>query len=235
VYDRAGRGWSDAADAPQDGAQIATDLHSLLHAADVPGPYVIAGHSFGGLYTLTFAARYPDEVAGMVLVDSTAPAPRPGPTTASPDDAGSDNVMGRASALASISARLGLARLYGLLAGDGLPPQSHDEVSARSATAGNLRSVIEEYVHAGASAEHAASLRDFGAKPLVVLTAGSGSAAGWAEKQNALATLSTNSAHRTIDGATHLDLAEDQDKATATSQAIHDVVSSVRSATPLQK
>ena len=104
VYDRAGRGWSDPADTPQDGAQIATDLHTLLHAADVPGPFVLAGHSFGGLYTLTFAARYPDEVAGMVLVDSTAPAPRPSPATASPDDAGSYDVMGRASALASITA-----------------------------------------------------------------------------------------------------------------------------------
>ena len=156
VYDRAGRGWSDSADTPQDGAQIATDLHTLLHAADVPGPYVLAGHSFGGLYALTFAARYPDEVAGMVLVDSTAPAPRPGPATASPEDASSYDVMGRASALASITARLGLARLYGLLAGDGLPPQSHDEVSAHGATASNLRSTIDEYVHAGTSAEHAA-------------------------------------------------------------------------------
>jgi pimeloyl-ACP methyl ester carboxylesterase len=235
VYDRAGRGWSDTADTPQDGAQIATDLHTLLHAAEVPGPYVLAGHSFGGLYTLTFAARYPAEVAGMVLVDSTAPAPRPSPATASPSDAGSYDVMGRASALASITARLGLARLYGLLVGDGLPPQSHDEVGARGATAGNLRSTIDEYVHAGASAEHAASLRDFGAKPLVVLTAGSGSARGWAEKQNALAALSTNSVHRTIDGATHLDLVEDQEKAAGTSQAINDVVFSVRSAAPLQK
>ena len=138
--------------------------------------------------------------------------------------------MGRASTLASITARLGLARLYGLLAGDNLPPQSHDQVNARGATAGNLRSTIDEYVQGGASAEHAASLRDFGAKPLVVLTAGSGSAAGWAEKQNALATLSTNSVHRTIDGATHLGLVEDQENAVATSQAIHDVVSSVRSA-----
>ena len=108
-------------------------------------------------------------------------------------------------------------------------------MSAHGATAGNLRSTIDEYVHAGTSAEHAAALRDFGAKPLVVLTAGSGSAAGWAEKQNDLATLSTNSVHRTIDGATHADLVEDQEKAAATSQAIHDVVSSLRSATPLQK
>ena len=74
VYDRAGRGWSEPADTPQDATQIATDLHTLLQRAHVPGPYVLAGHSFGGLYVLTFAARYPDEVAGMVLIDSTAPA-----------------------------------------------------------------------------------------------------------------------------------------------------------------
>ena len=74
VYDRAGRGWSEPADASQDGLQIAADLHTLLQRGQVPGPYVLAGHSFGGLYVLTFAARYPDEVAGMVLIDSTAPA-----------------------------------------------------------------------------------------------------------------------------------------------------------------
>ena len=73
VYDRAGRGWSEPADSPQDAAQIATDLHTLLQRGNVPGPYVLAGHSFGGLYVLTFAARYPDEVAGMVLLDSTEP------------------------------------------------------------------------------------------------------------------------------------------------------------------
>src|SRR5215216_589427 len=73
VYDRAGRGWSEPADSAQDGAQIVTDLHRLLQRGHVPGPSVLAGHSFGGLYVLTFAARYPDEVAGMVLVDSTAP------------------------------------------------------------------------------------------------------------------------------------------------------------------
>ena len=72
VYDRAGRGWSDFAASPPDGVQIATDLHTLLHHAHVPGPYVLAGHSFGGLYVRTFAAKYPDEVAGLVLVDSTA-------------------------------------------------------------------------------------------------------------------------------------------------------------------
>ena len=60
VYDRAGGGWSDPPDGPQDAVHIAADLNTLLDRADVPGPYVLAGHSFGGLYTLTFAARYPD-------------------------------------------------------------------------------------------------------------------------------------------------------------------------------
>ena len=50
VYDRAGHGWSEPADSPQDGAQTATDLHALLERGDVPGPLVLAGHSFGGLY-----------------------------------------------------------------------------------------------------------------------------------------------------------------------------------------
>src|SRR5215213_4726244 len=84
VYDRAGRGWSGGADGPQDAAQIAADLHTLLERAQVPGPYVLAGHSFGGLYVQTFAANYPHQLAGLVLLDSLArnrahPC-RPGPS-----------------------------------------------------------------------------------------------------------------------------------------------------------
>ena len=108
VYDRAGRGWSQPADSAQDGTQIASDLHTLLDAGHVPGPYVLAGHSFGGLYVLTFAARYPDQVAGMVLVDSTAPR-RGKPRATSPGDGGTYDVMDRVSASASASARVGLA------------------------------------------------------------------------------------------------------------------------------
>src|SRR5829696_9171759 len=113
VYDRAGRGWSEPASAAQDGAQIATDLHRLLQRGHIPGPYVLAGHSFGGLYVLTFAARYPDQVAGMVLVDSTAPASAAAanPGTPSPGHGGSSNGMRRVSALVSTAARLGLGRL----------------------------------------------------------------------------------------------------------------------------
>ena len=229
VYDRAGRGWSEPADTAQDGAQIATDLHTLLQRAHVPGPYVLAGHSFGGLYVLTFAARYPDEVAGMVLVDSTAPASAANPRTPSPGAGGSSDGMSRVSALVSTAARLGLARLYAQSDFGSLPPRSRDEVRASVATASTLRSTIDEYVQATASIEQAAALRDFADKPLIVLTAGSGHDAAWSAAQNRMATLSTNSVHRIVDGATHEDLITDEADAAATTQAILDVVSSVRS------
>jgi len=86
---------------------------------------------------------------------------------------------------------------------------------------------------ASASRNHAASLDDFADKPLVVLTAGSGSSAAWFAFQDDLATLSTNSVHRIVAGATHIDLVRDDDAAATTSQAILDVVSSVRSGGPL--
>ena len=229
VYDRAGRGWSEPADTAQDGAQIATDLHTLLQLGHVPGPYVLAGHSFGGLYVLRFAARYPDEVAGMVLVDSTAPASAAKPGTPSPGHGGSDDVMSRVSALVSTSARLGLGRLYAQSDFGSLPPRSRDEVRASVATASTLRSTIDEYVQATASTEQAAALGDFADKPLIVLTAGSGHDAAWSAAQNRMARLSTNSVHRIIDGAAHEDLIADEEDAAATTQAILDVVSSVRS------
>jgi pimeloyl-ACP methyl ester carboxylesterase len=232
VYDRAGRGWSEPADTAQDGAQIVTDLHTLLQRGHVPGPYVLAGHSFGGLYVLSFAARYPDEVAGLVLVDSTAPASAATPGTHSPGAGGSDG-MSRVSALVSAAARLGLGRLYAQSDFGSLPPRSRDEVRASVATASTLRSTIDEYVQAAASIEQAAALGDLADKPLIVLTAGSGHDAAWSAAQNRMARLSTNSVHRIIAGATHEDLITDEEAAAATTQAILDVVSSVRSQTRL--
>ncbi|GAA3990852.1 alpha/beta hydrolase [Allokutzneria multivorans] len=71
VYDRLGTGWSDAVDLPRTGEQVIDDLRELLRVADVPGPYVLVGHSLGGLYARLHAKRFPDEVAGLVLLDPT--------------------------------------------------------------------------------------------------------------------------------------------------------------------
>jgi pimeloyl-ACP methyl ester carboxylesterase len=237
VYDRAGRGWSDPANTPQDATLIADDLHTLLQEAGIPGPYVLAGHSFGGLYSLTFAHRYPDQVAGMVLIDSTAPASAApaSPTSTSTEEAASSDLLTRASALLSISGRLGLARLYAEASYGEMPAAARDELRATTSTAENLRSTIDEYVQAGASTREAAALVDFGSRPLFVVTAGTGSSAGWGAKQDHLAALSTDSVHRVVDGATHDMLLSDEAAAAVTSAAIRDVMQAVRHDRPLSR
>ena len=70
-YDRAGFGWSELGPNPRSAVEIVSELHSLLQAAHVSGPYVLAGHSIGGLFVRLYATTYSADVAGMVLVDAT--------------------------------------------------------------------------------------------------------------------------------------------------------------------
>ena len=228
VYDRPGVGWSDAADGPQDGDQIAADLHTLLDRAHVPGPNVLAGHSFGGLYVQSFAAKFPEQVAGMVLLDSTAP--KPGPALATTNR--SYNGLSRVSALFSTIAHLGAGRLIAQGSYGSLPPGVQGEARANASTAHNLAAFINEFVEANTAMRQASSLTSLDGKPLVVLTADKGMSDEWLAKQDHLATLSTNNLHRHAD-ATHDSLISDEADSAAASQAIHDVVVSVRTSHPL--
>jgi pimeloyl-ACP methyl ester carboxylesterase len=103
---------------------------------------VLAGHSFGGLYVQTFAANYPDQVAGLVLLDSTAPKPGP----ALPTRAESYSVFGRVSTLLPAVAHLCAGRLIAQASYGNLPPRYRDEARANASTARHLRSYIEEFV-----------------------------------------------------------------------------------------
>jgi pimeloyl-ACP methyl ester carboxylesterase len=229
VYDRAGRGWSDPVDGPQDGATIAADLHTLLQRAHVPGPYVLAGHSFGGLYVQIFAARFPDDVAGLVLLDSTAPQPGP----AQPSNTDPFNVVGRVAALSAASAHLGAGRLLNPFSYTTLPPRSRDEARATSSTAKHLASTIEEYAGAGTAIHQASALTSLDGKPLIVLTADEGNTDDqWQSKQDHMATLSTNSLHRHA-SATHASLLADEADAAVASEAVREIVRAIRSGRPL--
>jgi pimeloyl-ACP methyl ester carboxylesterase len=72
-FDRGGHGWSDLSPRPRVPSAMAEELHTLLRASGERPPYILVGHSFGGLNAIMFAKRFPDEVAGVVLVDSPHP------------------------------------------------------------------------------------------------------------------------------------------------------------------
>jgi pimeloyl-ACP methyl ester carboxylesterase len=73
VYDRAGFGWSEAGPLPRTAGRIADELYELLRSAAVSGPYVLVGHSYGGLVARLFASRHPERTAGLVLVEPAMP------------------------------------------------------------------------------------------------------------------------------------------------------------------
>jgi len=72
-YDRAGISHSDSGPRPRTVQDVVTDLYALLHTAQVPGPYLLVGHSLGGLIVRLYASLYPEEVVGLVLLDSSHP------------------------------------------------------------------------------------------------------------------------------------------------------------------
>ena len=231
VYDRAGRGWSDPAASPPDGAQIATDLHTLLTRAHVPGPYVLAGHSFGGLYVRAYAAKYPDEVAGLVLVDSTASHPTP-VSRPQPD---SYDVIRHLSALVATTSRLGVSRFIADNDFAYLPPKYRDDARTTAATGKEMGGFLDEFLVANRSEAEAGQLHSLSGEPLVVLTAARGNSKGWMGDQNQSATLSTNSVHRVVPGSTHDSLVDNPAHAAAVTQAIRDVVVAVRSGSSLKR
>jgi pimeloyl-ACP methyl ester carboxylesterase len=202
TYDRAGEGWSGGA-AGGDGGELASDLHGLLRAAHVPAPYVLAGHSVGGIYALLYAARHPEQVAGLALIDSATPY-----QFDLPDYPHFYAMWRRASALLPSLARAGL-----------VPATSPRELSADRAEFAQLPRLFDE----------AKAVTTLGGKPLAVVTATVGEQRGWGAAQTRLATLSSNSFRQTVAGATHVGLLADEAFAGVTSLAIAHVVRSAGS------
>ncbi|HEU0236258.1 MAG TPA: alpha/beta fold hydrolase [Candidatus Limnocylindrales bacterium] len=213
AYDRAGHGRSDEAAGPQDGIALATDLHTLLERAGVAGPYIIVGHSSGGPYVRVFAERYADQVAGMVLLDAQ-PADA---FTALPTYPGTYTTLRLLGTLSPTLARVGL---LGPILG----------LSAEESTVAAARGGRDEVVALPAALQQALASTSLGDRPLIVVSAGSGQQGGWLDAQDRLPGLSSASVHRVLADATHTSLISGDD-ATASSQAILDVVASVRAGT----
>ena len=122
-YDRSGLGWSDLCNQPCTPTALARQLHALLQAAHIPAPYILVGHSFGGLIVRAFATEFGKETAGLVLVDPLDPAEW------SPISQEQQRMIAHGIRLArrgALAARLGVVRvcLNLLLAGNRLLPRA---------------------------------------------------------------------------------------------------------------
>jgi pimeloyl-ACP methyl ester carboxylesterase len=115
-YDRAGFGWSDAGPLPRTAGRIADELNELLRSAEVSGPHVLVGHSYGGLVAQLFAARHPEHTAGLVLIEPATPE-----EWAQPSDAHKALIARgvRLCAYGAWAADRGLARVVASLVGLG--------------------------------------------------------------------------------------------------------------------
>jgi pimeloyl-ACP methyl ester carboxylesterase len=226
AYDHAGQGWSGNAAGPQDGTAVATDLHTLLQRAGEPGPYVLVGHSIGGAYAMNFAARYPKDVAGLVLLDATSPEA----FSILPSFPTTNSAMRRFFGLAPGLSRMGLGQL--VTVGATLPEPAKKQAHAFATSPRDMRSQRDELSQLRVALRQAQALTDLGGKPLAVLTAAKGQATGWSAAQDRLAGLSTNSVHR-FAPATHESLLADKGDSANSVRAIADVVRSVRTRSPL--
>ncbi len=228
-YDRPGYGWSEPASSKRTADTIVQELRMLLQAADIKPPYVLVGHSFGGLLMQLYATRFPSDFEGVVLVDSSHP-----------DQAHRtldlEEIEGIARVL-KVLGPLGFARLLlPVPAGD---PDSRDS-SVRELEKDLLMSnrtlraaSTEMYGLRQSMRQVADSSVRFGDKPLVVLTEGRQRADFWHRMQQDLGRLSTNSEWRVVEGAGHF---IQHDRPAVVVEAVRDVIGRLeergRSASP---
>jgi pimeloyl-ACP methyl ester carboxylesterase len=231
AYDRSGMGWSESGPDPRDAKHLAGELHALVEGAGIDVPYVMVGHSFGGLYTQTYAARYPDEVAGVTLIESSHPEQ----FSRLPEARDSYEQTKLLYTVASLLARIGVVRLFNLSpAPPELPHQQRAQIAALNPSTRQVSSTSQEFRDTSQRTAQAASLSSLGDKPLAVVSAGTQSS-GWLKLQDDLVTLSPNSMHRVVEGATHTSVVYERSDAQASSAAIVEVVAAVRNDRPLAR
>ncbi len=229
TYDRAGFGWSESDSEPESPQRTAHNLHTLLTNAGIEGPFVMVGHSKGGIYVREYAALYPRDVVGLVLLDSS----HPDQFVRYPEMLKGDTPMLTLMPLMQIMLRVGLARVYFFhsikIDFASLPPRQHAEVAAAWSSQAYWRSLKSTMLLGANIFQQAHDLGSLGDLPLAVITRGEGVDDGWRKMQNELAGLSTDSIHITVAGSTHTSLIFNPEQAHIVSQTILQVVGAVQS------
>ena len=229
-YDRAGMGWSDPGSTPRDAQHIAQELHTLLHNANILGPYVLVGWSYGGLYVREYAGQYRDEVTGLILLDSS----HPDQWASTPEGQAQFETNAKIYSVAPILARLGVMRVMGLMqpASD-LPTPYNETLKASFAATKDWDTQSAEFLASPATTNQVREYISLDNIPLYVLTAtehGTPPAQEqlWQGWQTELAALSTNSVQQIVESADHASFWRDPETSKLSIAAILKVIEAAR-------
>jgi pimeloyl-ACP methyl ester carboxylesterase len=229
AYDRAGMGWSERGPWPRDLKQHVRELHALLSGAEIEGPYVMVGHSYGGRVALVYAREYPSEVVGMALIDPGKLDDDPRFPPENRADLAAEN---RTVTVARWLAPFGVVRLL-LPQTDyaDLPVQQRAANDAFNVTTKFFRTVRDQYRVLPQTYLQQREVTDLGSMPLIVMSASVPDDATrrvWTEMNGELSRLSTVGAHRVVNGATHAQLLYKLEYARMTIDAVQEVMDAAR-------
>jgi pimeloyl-ACP methyl ester carboxylesterase len=221
-YDRAGLGWSEADTTPKTAIQAALRLRTLLQSANTSPPYILVGHSMGGLYIRVFADLFPKEVAGLVLVDASHPDQQLRSSAIETHMRSGFRMLKGVPVLALV----GFIRLTGFFGSwaEGLPEKQAAEATAFLSSYSHLKTTRDESLTWVAICAEVRATRGLGNKPLAVVTAGKDVLPGQPELQGELAALSSNSIHLAVKGADHVTLITHRQYALSVVEAIRHVI-----------
>lgn len=240
AYDRAGRGWSEAGPPPRDARTYAQELHTLLLNAEIEGPKILVGHSFGALVSRVYVDLFPEDVVGVVWVDPGLPGLNSDRMPqAAHDQAAADQEL---MTMAPLMARLGIFRL--IQRQETLPEPQRSYAQAFYSSNELWDSLYAESQMLTQSQSQWNEAADFGDRPFMIVSA----TQGWADPnapmdesrriynlmQEESLVLSTNHALRVVESASHASIVMAEPYATETSDAIVAVVEAVRNGQPLQ-
>jgi pimeloyl-ACP methyl ester carboxylesterase len=202
TYDRAGMGWSEAGPLPRTAAQFAQELHTLLQRAGIPGPYVLVGHSMGGLPVRVFAHAYATDVAGVVLIDSMNPRQARPSATGTPPPAATQS---SGFSILTLPARIGLVRLFAGPLGltSDMSPEVQHAYTAFSVTPRSVQTTLDEGTGMPESFIQAGAVKTFGDLPLIVLSRGLDPDQDWQAMQTEQLQLSSQSQQLFADKSGH--------------------------------
>lgn len=249
TYDRVGYGWSEARSSVRTTPQLAEELHSLLTQANVEKPYLLAGHSFGGLIVRTFAGLYPNDVVGLVLIDAAHPNQFSAEhciPACFPADAVS--LVDTFYAMLPTMARIGVVRL---LVPSGFLPlpffavpadfPNREALIASLSTNTHSDTILAEWDAFAQSAAVVVDMNNLGNLPVRLVTAlytyqeqplpgqdADDTTQTWIALQNDLLRLSTNSTQTVIEEATHFSLLIEPDHGLLVVGVIQELIEEVR-------